>query len=91
MFYVYVIYSANGDCYYRGFSEQPIERLGQHNNAESRYTSRFDDWKLFHLEEYSTKKEALIREKRVKKYSKSQIVELSKSSKNMLHKFHSDH
>lgn len=84
MFYVYIIYSKAGDCYYKGFSENPIKRLAQHNNAESRYTSKFSDWEIVHIEIFTTKKEALIREKGLKKYSKSQIQELVKTTKNKI-------
>ncbi len=84
MYYVYIIYSKEKDCYYKGFSENPIKRLEQHNNGESRYTSKYNDWELFHLEIYLSKKEALIREKSLKKYSKQQVLELSKSTKNKL-------
>ena len=84
MFYVYVIYSSEGDCYYRGFSENPLNRLDQHNSGWSTYTRKHDDWSLIHLEIYEFKREALIREKALKKYSKSQLIELAKSSKNKI-------
>lgn len=83
-YYVYIIYSQSGDCYYRGFSENPEKRLLQHNNKESRYTSKHCDWTLTYLERFETKREALIREKGLKKYSKMQIRELIKSQKNRL-------
>ena len=81
-YFVYIIYSSLGDCYYKGFSENPENRLLQHNNQESRYTSKCNDWKLVYLEIFNTKRDALIREKGLKKYSKAQVLELIKSSKN---------
>jgi putative endonuclease len=83
-YFVYIIYSQSGDCYYRGFSENPEKRLLQHNNQESLYTSRHGDWTIIYLERFETKREALIREKGLKKYSKIQIRELIKSPKNIL-------
>ncbi len=83
-FFVYIIYSSRGDCYYKGFSENPFRRLEQHTNAESRYTSKYDDWILVYIEEFASKREALIREKSLKKYSKSQILDLLKSTKNKM-------
>ncbi len=83
-YYVYIIYSQSGGCYYRGFSENPEKRLLQHNNKESHYTRKHCDWTLIYLERFQTKKEALIREKGLKKYSKMQIGELIKSQKNIL-------
>mgnify|MGYP001007012685 CR=1 FL=1 len=81
-YFVYIIYSSSGDCYYRGFSENPINRLEQHKTGQSRYTSKFTDWKLVFVESFDTKREALIREKVLKKYSKAQINDLMTSPKN---------
>ena len=81
MFYVYIIYSPSGDCYYKGFSENPRIRLSQHNGGESHYTSKCNDWQLIHLEKFETKREAFIREKRLKKYSKAQISDLARTVK----------
>ena len=85
-YFVYIIYSLEGDCYYRGFSENPLRRLEQHRNAESRYTSKFSDWSLVFVERFASKRDALIREKALKNYSKAQIKELITSSKNEIDK-----
>ena len=84
VFFVYIIFSATGDCYYRGFSENPLNRLEQHKSGQSRYTSKFADWELVFVECFETKREALIREKVVKKYSKAQIKNLVGSPKNRI-------
>jgi putative endonuclease len=84
MFFVYIIYSELADCYYKGFSTNVERRLQEHNEGQSRFTSCQSDWKLIHLESFASKSNALIREKRLKKYSKSQIEELSKTKKNLL-------
>ena len=67
-----------------GFSTNPKQRLIQHNLGESKFTSNFGPWKLVHVEIYTTKKDALIREKKLKKYSKAQIIELSNSQLNKI-------
>jgi putative endonuclease len=82
MYFVYIIYSDKSEIYYRGYSENPTRRLEQHNNNESRYTSNKGPWELVYLESKETKKDALIREKALKKYSKQQIRELIQSAKN---------
>ena len=84
MFYVYIINSLKFDKYYRGFSENIKQRLIDHNLGKSKYTKSFLPWKFVHIEIYNTKSDALIREKKLKKYSKAQILELSKSKKNQL-------
>ncbi len=87
VFFVYILFSATGDCYYRGFSENPLNRLEQHKSGQSRYTSKFADWELVFVECFGTKREALIREKVIKKYSKAQIKNLVASSKNKIDLF----
>ena len=82
--FVYIIYSIDHEKYYKGYSTDPYRRLVQHNNKESRYTKHFVPWKLLFLEKFSSKTEALRREKSLKKYSKAQIEELVQSPKNIL-------
>ncbi|HQS04829.1 MAG: hypothetical protein B7X86_03925 [Sphingobacteriales bacterium 17-39-43] len=83
-YYVYILKSLSDQSYYKGFTENPIIRLEQHNNAESKYTSSKIPWKLVYLECFEQKKDALIREKRLKKYSHQQIEQLISSGKNCL-------
>jgi putative endonuclease len=83
-FYVYIIESLTDQSYYKGFTENPITRLEQHNNAESKYTRNKIPWKLVYLECFEHKKDALIREKRLKKYGHQQIEQLISSGKNSL-------
>ena len=83
-FYVYILQSMVDSSYYKGFSEQPFIRLGQHNNRECRFTSNKTPWKLVFMQSYSTKREALIREKKLKKYDNSQIAQIVGSQLNEL-------
>ena len=53
--------------FYKGFTLDFNERIKQHNEGWSNYTSRKIPWKLVHLEIYATKAEAL------KKYSYNKI------------------
>jgi putative endonuclease len=61
MYYVYIIQSLKDGSYYKGYSENPISRLNQHNEGKSHYTSLKCPWKLIDLEQYLTKSEALKR------------------------------
>jgi putative endonuclease len=83
-FFVYIIKSGLDQSYYKGFSEDPLERLHQHNSGLSHYTFGKMPWILVYLEELSTKRKALIREKALKKYSHKQIEQLILSSKNII-------
>jgi len=82
--YVYIIYSRTHSIFYRGYSLSPMERVLQHNDNKGRYTKNKGPWELLFMQSYKTKTEALIRERSLKKYSKSQIRELISSPKNEL-------
>jgi len=82
--YTYIIFSSKYDKFYRGYSSQPFLRLKQHNNGESKYTRNFTPWEIVCIQEFSSKIEAMKREKALKKYSKNQIKLLINSSKNLL-------
>ena len=86
-YYVYILQSAVDSSYYKGFSERPKERLLQHNNGESLYTSNKTPWVLVYVEAAAAKREALIREKALKKYSHEQISRLITSQKNIISLF----
>src|SRR5204862_135493 len=63
-YYVYIIQSQLDFSYYKGYSENPLLRLHQHNNKECNYTSNKTPWALVYIEEMTSKTGALIREKR---------------------------
>jgi putative endonuclease len=83
-FYVYIIQSLADKSYYKGFTENPLRRLVQHNNGESIYTSTKLPWCFVYIEERESKTEGLIRERALKKYSHDQINRLIGSEKNPL-------
>ena len=69
IYYVYILQSAQDGTFYKGYTENIEKRVDQHNNGESKYTSRKMPWKLVYLEQFQTKREALIREKQIKRYN----------------------
>ena len=82
-FYVYIIKSAIDLSFYKGFTQNYIARLNQHNEGWSKYTSRKIPWTLVYVEVYEDKKSALAREKSLKKYGHKQIEALIITSKNI--------
>ena len=86
-FYVYIIQSQADLSYYKGFSENPSRRLLQHNNGECKYTSTKMPWALVYIELLLTKRDALIRERGLKKYASAQIQKLLLTDKNILKSF----
>jgi putative endonuclease len=57
-FFVYIIQSEVDCSYYKGFSENPLERLMSHNAGTSKFTARKLPWKIVYIEEFLTKREA---------------------------------
>ncbi|HRG82452.1 MAG TPA: GIY-YIG nuclease family protein [Chitinophagaceae bacterium] len=86
-FYVYIIQSEKDNSYYKGYSMNPHIRLQQHNNRESTYTAGKCPWKLVYVEELGSKKEALIREKNLKKATLERIEAVIRHPKNIVQQF----
>ena len=87
MHYIYIIESLIDQSYYKGYSLAPDQRLIQHNEGKSAYTSHKKPWKLIYVEIAESKKDALIREKALKKYGHDQIKKLIASPKNIVNIF----
>jgi putative endonuclease len=83
-YYVYIIESLEDGTFYKGYSEDPLKRLQQHNQGESKYTSGNMPWKLVYVEECASKTEALIRERNLKKADRSRIQTLLVHPKNIV-------
>ena len=75
MYYFYIIYSSDLDKYYTGFSSNPEERIRKHNTDHRGYTGKTNDWKLVYKEQYSSKKDAVKRERQVKKWKSRSRIE----------------
>ncbi len=86
-YYVYIIQSLADNSFYKGYTEFPLQRLSQHNNKESQYTSGKTPWKLVYVEQMNSKKEALIREKNLKKATVERIEALLPHAKNIVSSF----
>ncbi len=83
-FYVYIIQSETDGTFYKGSSENPLHRLLQHNDGLSQYTSAKRPWVLVYVEEMTSKKEMLIREKKLKRGNAAYFAKLIGGSKNIL-------
>jgi len=72
MYWVYIIENASG-IYYKGYTENLEKRINEHNSGESRYTSGKGPWKLVYSKSFSSKREALIEERRLKRLNAKSI------------------
>ena len=67
MYFVYILYSISSGKTYVGFTNNVERRLHEHNLTESSgFTLRYRPWTLIRTEKYSTKQEAMAREKLLK-------------------------
>ena len=73
MFSVYILQSINKPRkIYIGFTGQNInDRLANHNQGKSSFTSRYRPWRIIYYEVYLSAKDARTREKMLKQYGSS--------------------
>jgi putative endonuclease len=68
MYYIYIIKNSAGDLYV-GLSENPKQRLADHNNKQgANFTKNLSDYRIVFLEEYPTLSSARKREIQIKKW-----------------------
>ncbi|WP_409416468.1 GIY-YIG nuclease family protein [Flavobacterium sp. PS2] len=66
-FVVYILYSEKFNKNYTGYTSNLIERFKSHNFLETKgYTIKFRPWEVIHVEFFSSKSEAMKREKYLK-------------------------
>ena len=76
-FYVYILYSVKVDKFYIGYTSNLEERIIRHNQKSKGFTGQLNDWELKYQEVFSSKHEAITREKQIKKWkSRTKIIEL---------------
>lgn len=77
MYYVYVLHNESTDQFYIGQTNNLKDRVKRHNEGRSKYTKDKGRWSLFYFEKYSTRRDAVKREKEIKsKKSRSYIEKL---------------
>ena len=68
-FFTYILFSPSFNKHYYGYSSNLQKRLDDHNQGLSTFTKKFIPWELIYFEEFSTKTEAIKREKFFKSLS----------------------
>ncbi len=74
-FWVYIIQSEKDNWIYTGHTNDIDRRLNDHNRGKMKSTSHHGPFKLIHTEEFSSRSEAMIREKFLKSGKGRQIRE----------------
>ena len=66
-FYTYILESQIDGSFYIGYTANLDQRLIYHNSGRGRYTRKKMPWDLVYQEEFQTKREALQRERYLKR------------------------
>jgi len=74
-YYVYVLQSLKDFSYYVGQCDDLDRRMSKHFDGMSKYTSGKKPLRLVYFEYYSTRTEAIIREKQIKKMKSRKYIE----------------
>ena len=69
MFYVYILRSTKNNSLYIGFAVDLKKRIVKHNQGLVQSTKHLRPFELMYYEAYKSKKDALIREKRLKQFA----------------------
>ncbi|MFL9484869.1 GIY-YIG nuclease family protein [Chitinophagaceae bacterium LWZ2-11] len=83
-YYVYILRSLKDGTYYKGSTENYLKRFEEHNAGLSEYTSHKTPWELIYVEACEDKRNALIREKNLKKCKKEYFEWLRSQPTNLL-------
>ena len=80
MYYVYVLKSLKDGNLYIGYSSDLKERLRDHNSnpKTDSYTFRHRPWSLVYYEAFSSKRDAVNREKKLKEHGSSKHLLLQR-------------
>ncbi|MBI3586360.1 MAG: GIY-YIG nuclease family protein [Ignavibacteriales bacterium] len=68
-YFFYILRSKNDGRYYKGQTEDVEARLQRHNRGDSRSTKAGRPWELVYVEEYTSRAEAIRRERFLKSAS----------------------
>ena len=75
MYFVYILQSLKDNSYYIGYTGNIKNRLYEHNYGRTGYTKLKRPWKVVYKEEYNTEKEAINRERYLKKIKNRNYLE----------------
>ena len=71
------LYSVTVDKFYIGYTSNLEERIIRHNQKSKGFTDKLKDWELEYHEVFSSKHEAMTRDKQIKNWkSRAKILEL---------------
>jgi len=75
VWFIYVLYYQKLDRYYVGYTDDLDRRLERHNSGWGRYTKAGIPWRLEYYEPISSKREAITREREIKRRKSRKYIE----------------
>ncbi|MBL7910665.1 MAG: GIY-YIG nuclease family protein [Bacteroidia bacterium] len=76
MSHLYILFSPSKNKYYVGHTgDDLVERIRKHNSNHKGFTGGIGDWELKYSEKYSTKTQAMKREKEIKSWKSKKMIE----------------
>jgi len=66
-YFVYILESKSVERFYIGSTDSLEKRVEFHNGPFAKWTKRYQPWVLRYFEEFTTRSEAIIRERGLKK------------------------
>ena len=75
MFFVYILRSVQVDIFYVGHTDDLAKRIREHQTGRSPYTRTRGPWELVHVEVFSTRAEAMKREREIKSRKSRRYIE----------------
>ena len=73
MYYVYIIESQQSGIFYKGSTADYLKRLAEHNDNRNTYTKGKGQWNLVFVQEFETKSQALLQERKSKRCNKEYL------------------
>lgn len=74
MYFTYILYSKKFTRTYTGHTQDLEKRLKEHNSGKTKSTEPYIPWEIFYYEKFSTREEAVIREKFFKSSSSRNFI-----------------
>ena len=71
--FVYILYSENGNIYYIGQTNNVARRLYKHNHSNTQFTSKYKPWVLKCVIEKPSRSEAIRLEKKLKNLTRERL------------------
>jgi putative endonuclease len=75
VYYLYILQSETTSRFYIGQTQAVNERLAYHNANYSKSLKNRGPWKVVHTEEFSTRIEAVRRERQIKSWKDRRMIE----------------